>query len=658
MLKISLLANKIRQGFKTKKSSNKTAKVLLIAILIMAAFLLLTPVFAQQQDITGLRYAEATGLSSQDIRITIAKLIRIFFGLLGLVAVIIIMYGGFTYMTSAGNPEKIDKAKKVLIGAVIGLIICLTAFAIVQFVLQALLEGLPSWGEGPSPYGGGGGALGAGIVESHYPLRNATGVPRNTNIVVTFKEQICISYIVDNNGTAADLLDDKINKNSVRIYKKPEPGQDPAYLTNVRANYTPDQKTFIFKPLELLGSSAEPMVYVVELTSNIRKQRPYCSTGAFGAFGSYTWSFTVSTIVDLTPPQILSTISLGVRPEPGKTVPRNNIIQLNFNEPINPLTLQGKVLIDGNATVGSLSSENTADFIKIYVEPNTNNDQFIGGEFLISNQYKTVEFVTTDLCGKNSCGGDVFCLPGDKAIGILTKAATLAEPDKPTALLNPNLPRFYDGIIDMADNSLDGNFDEKAQGPGTTPFSLNDEENKDQFRYITNPDQGDSIKWNFNTNNVIDLVPPQILSYLPVVNAAAVDPDSIFRIVFDKYMMSGTLKPDSGYDIQEEYITLVQPPEIPVEFLCGYCIAKEDDPDDEQTTVLIYTNGLGEDLKYGLRAGSGIKDLTQNCYLPCAGPECVREPGVRPGEYSEGDPWDTKLPESPYPSCQRPEPAP
>src|SRR4030042_4334756 len=137
MLKISLLVNKIRQGFKTKKSSNKTAKVLLIVILIMAAFLLLTPVFAQQQDITGLRYAEATGLSSQDIRITIAKLIRIFFGLLGLVAVIIIMYGGFTYMTSAGNPEKIDKAKKGLIGAVIGFFFFLHDFFLVLCGLSA-----------------------------------------------------------------------------------------------------------------------------------------------------------------------------------------------------------------------------------------------------------------------------------------------------------------------------------------------------------------------------------------------------------------------------------------------------------------------------------------------------------------------------------------
>ena len=56
-------------------------------------------------------------------------------GLLGLAAVIMVIFGGFTWMTASGNEEKIDKAKKVLKAAVIGLIIILLSWAIVTFIV-------------------------------------------------------------------------------------------------------------------------------------------------------------------------------------------------------------------------------------------------------------------------------------------------------------------------------------------------------------------------------------------------------------------------------------------------------------------------------------------------------------------------------------------
>jgi hypothetical protein len=41
-------------------------------------------------------------------------------------------------MTSAGNPEQIDKAKRILRNAAIGLVIILSAFSIVSFIINAL----------------------------------------------------------------------------------------------------------------------------------------------------------------------------------------------------------------------------------------------------------------------------------------------------------------------------------------------------------------------------------------------------------------------------------------------------------------------------------------------------------------------------------------
>ncbi len=91
-------------------------------------------------DSLGLEYGEMTGLGQEDPRIIIANIIRIVLGFLGIVAVGLIVYAGWLWMSAEGNSEKIDQAKKVLIGAVIGLIICLSAFAIASFILSKIME--------------------------------------------------------------------------------------------------------------------------------------------------------------------------------------------------------------------------------------------------------------------------------------------------------------------------------------------------------------------------------------------------------------------------------------------------------------------------------------------------------------------------------------
>ena len=53
---------------------------------------------------------QTTILSSQDIRLTIAKIIRAALGLLGIVALGIVLYGGYLYMTALGNAEQVSTA--------------------------------------------------------------------------------------------------------------------------------------------------------------------------------------------------------------------------------------------------------------------------------------------------------------------------------------------------------------------------------------------------------------------------------------------------------------------------------------------------------------------------------------------------------------------
>jgi len=87
----------------------------------------------------GLEEVGATGLGSQPIQQTVAQIIRVAMGLLGIVAVVIILIGGFTWMTAGGNDDKVAEAKKWIFSGIIGLAIILSSYALATFVLDSLV---------------------------------------------------------------------------------------------------------------------------------------------------------------------------------------------------------------------------------------------------------------------------------------------------------------------------------------------------------------------------------------------------------------------------------------------------------------------------------------------------------------------------------------
>ncbi len=64
-------------------------------------------------------------------------IVNFFLTFLGLIAVVMLIYGGFLYISAAGNQEHIEKAKKIILYAVVGIIVILLSFAIVNTVLSA-----------------------------------------------------------------------------------------------------------------------------------------------------------------------------------------------------------------------------------------------------------------------------------------------------------------------------------------------------------------------------------------------------------------------------------------------------------------------------------------------------------------------------------------
>lgn len=89
-------------------------------------------------DSTKRNISQALGYGTsdpEDPRLIAAYIINIFLGFLGIIALALIIWAGFTWMTAGGNEEKIETAQKTLKAAVIGLIIIFAAWGIAYFVV-------------------------------------------------------------------------------------------------------------------------------------------------------------------------------------------------------------------------------------------------------------------------------------------------------------------------------------------------------------------------------------------------------------------------------------------------------------------------------------------------------------------------------------------
>ncbi len=522
--------------------------ILAIVVLIGANAVFNTPALAQVD--VGLEQAEQIGLTGTDPRLIVARIIQVALGVLGITAVGLLIYAGFLWMTSGGEDEKVGRAKTLLRNALIGLILILSAFAIVTYVFSILRPDLystpPIGSRGGIGGIGGGGGFPIGVISSHYPDRGQTNVARNTNIMVTFTEPILVESIIDNAGTPDNPADDRLNTENIFIRRSADDPNDGPFVPAAAAA-SEDGRSFVFDPIDLLGSSEENTLYTVVLGEGITTAQ---GRGAFGNFGAYAWEFEVGTFIDLEPPQVESVI-----PAQSSTHPRNVVVQINFNEAMNPLTASGEV---------------GAGFDAISIRQA--DGSVVEGRYMISNQYRTVEFITNDLCGKNSCGEDVFCLPGDAALTALLRAATIS--------LSPPTAAFpYDGLTDAAANSLDGNLDGSAQGPQT-----------------------DNYTWSFQTTNQIDLTAPVIVSVSPNPFSTQVDLNAPVTATFSKPLQFSTINRKS----------------VSVDGLEDYRLNASSQ--GGQSRIDILHRGLLEETTYTPVVTSDVRDLYQNCYRPCVGP--------------------------------------
>lgn len=127
-----------------KKISKKfitLAMLLLLTVPVLASAATVNP-FGTDANGTDLKTTTGSslGLGNKDPRTIAATVINTMMGFLGIIAVVLILIGGFKWMTAAGNEEKISEAKKLLAAAAIGLVIILASWGIANFVLSSVMN--------------------------------------------------------------------------------------------------------------------------------------------------------------------------------------------------------------------------------------------------------------------------------------------------------------------------------------------------------------------------------------------------------------------------------------------------------------------------------------------------------------------------------------
>jgi hypothetical protein len=129
-------------SFKREKIMREwTMKIkLAMAALLLAAVLIPSAGVLAQENLGnfGLNFANNIGLQNANPKNVIVNVIQVLLSFLAIIAVIIVLIGGFLWMTAGGNDEKVTQGRKYIVNGAIGLLIVLAAFAITNFLINTI----------------------------------------------------------------------------------------------------------------------------------------------------------------------------------------------------------------------------------------------------------------------------------------------------------------------------------------------------------------------------------------------------------------------------------------------------------------------------------------------------------------------------------------
>ena len=139
------------QQMKGKKEMKKTMRTALAGLLLVPVLALGVSVVTSTADVAaqikvGVDTVGSTGAEDVELGVIIKNVINGLLYVVGALAVIMLVWGGIRYTTSAGNSNSVSAAKNTILYAIIGLVVAFLAYAIVNWVLKFGESGTGSFG--------------------------------------------------------------------------------------------------------------------------------------------------------------------------------------------------------------------------------------------------------------------------------------------------------------------------------------------------------------------------------------------------------------------------------------------------------------------------------------------------------------------------------
>jgi len=110
-------------------------KLIIFIIILSTVFILTSSVWAKEQV---LDFPRPKGVVETSLPEVLGKIINLALYLVGGVAVLFLIIGGFQFIMAAGNPQGAQTAKNTVLYVIIGLVIVLLSNVAVQFIIQKL----------------------------------------------------------------------------------------------------------------------------------------------------------------------------------------------------------------------------------------------------------------------------------------------------------------------------------------------------------------------------------------------------------------------------------------------------------------------------------------------------------------------------------------
>ena len=120
------------------KKSKQILTASIVGLLIVLMSLSIVNFVSDAIGITPQNMPEDTGLFTGTLSEALTSIINAALTLVGVIALGTMVYGGFRWMTAAGSEEQAGEAKRILTAGVIGLIIIIISWAVVNFVIGAV----------------------------------------------------------------------------------------------------------------------------------------------------------------------------------------------------------------------------------------------------------------------------------------------------------------------------------------------------------------------------------------------------------------------------------------------------------------------------------------------------------------------------------------